>query len=95
MPLENTPLSVKERAILVTRLQETQPGAGTKELDYLMKWAETVRATGAILDEVESGELLIAVVKDTIFLTRKGTGTAYVAIRNGRVLFHGDLKKEA
>ena len=72
MPLsKDTPLSVQERAILITKLKEDQPGAGQAEVDILLKWAETIRVAEALLDSIEAGEVKISVKNGKVTVGKK------------------------
>lgn len=76
MPLKNdTPLSVQEQAVLITRLKEDQPDAGQVEVDALLKWAENVRVGGALLDSIEAGEVKISVKNGKVTVRRQDNGS--------------------
>ena len=73
MPLKkDTPLSVQEQAVLITRLKESQPDAGQAEVDTLLQWAENVRLGGALLDSIEAGEVKISVKNGKVTAVKKG-----------------------
>ncbi len=71
MPLKDTPLTVQEQATLITRLKEDMPGAGQAEVDVLLTWAENIRVSGALLDAIEDGELLVAVHNGKVITVKK------------------------
>ena len=72
MPLKkDTPLSVQEQALLITRLKEDQPDAGQAEVDVLLQWAENVRVGGALLDSIEAGEVNISVRNGKVVVGNK------------------------
>ena len=64
MPNRDTPLSVQERARLITLLKDYQPEAGQTEVDALLRFAENTRVAGALLDTFESGEVKFRVDKN-------------------------------
>lgn len=57
MALKNTPLSVKERATLIRRLQDEQPNYTEAEADAFVTWAENVRCAQSLLEAIEMGEV--------------------------------------
>ena len=52
-----SPLTERERALLISKLKEYQPDAGQAEVEALLRFAENARVAGGLLDTFESGEV--------------------------------------
>ena len=62
MMKRKSPLSERERALLIAKLKEYQPEAGEAEVEALLRFAENARVAGGLLDTFESGEVKFRVV---------------------------------